>query len=81
MQNILHIDLDYESLAPSSNKDYSKIKYQINIYDQYKSLLINQEVGPDLKSHPIDVSSLRTGLYLVELKNQYFTQVFKIQKL
>lgn len=81
MENILHIDVNKEKQGYARGYNFSNSMHQLKIYDQYKSLKISRELITDSETHAIDVSGLRNGLYLVEIQNQYFTKVFKIQRL
>lgn len=81
MGQMLHVEINKENHTYSSSINFNNTSHQIKIYDQYKSLKLQKNLNMDSGSHHINTSGLQNGLYFIELQNQHFSKVFKMQKL
>ncbi len=67
------------SSASDDSKPSSQLSIsEINIYDQTGNLKIHKTYS-NIKNASIDVSSLSTGIYLIEIKNDTFKETQKLQ--
>ncbi|HLT93007.1 MAG TPA: T9SS type A sorting domain-containing protein, partial [Membranihabitans sp.] len=84
IQDFITIELDESAnnkLTAIHNSAVTNEIHELKIYNQYNGLIRAVSLGSNFGSYRIEASKYKPGIYVIELRNPYFTKRYKVQKL
>lgn len=81
IQDFIAIELDKSAISQIKaiqNKDVANQVHELKIYNQYNGLIREESLESNFGTYTIDASGYKSGIYMVELRNSYFTKRYKV---